>query len=290
MFLSIGSVVLLSIGSLFALIYIILLAGSRKYKDFILALDEKNYPLHDLYGVGYRLLDVIHYRYNSKRELERHKEFELVYGERYADFYLSANAAQRITLSFTLFIAGFAFFGIVNDITVLMVFFMFSGVAYYYYATLASKVIKKKSEELLSEFPDVVAKLALLINAGMIMKEAWKKIAFNGTGLIYEEMKKTVDEMENGKAELDAYYDFGVRCVIPEIKKFTSTMMQGLVKGNQEFAIMIREQSKEMWEKKQHLVKQQGEKAASKLLLPICLMFIGILIMIIVPIFTNLGV
>lgn len=290
MFLSTGSIILLSIGSLFALFYIILLASSGKYKEFIQALDEKKYPLHELYGVGYRLLDIVHYRYNSKRELKRHKDFELVYGERYVDFYLTANAAQRITISFTLFVAGFAFYGIINDLTVLMVFLLFSGLAYYYYATAASKIIKKRSEELLNEFPDVVAKLALLINAGMIMKEAWKKIAMNGTGLIYEEMKKTVDEMENGKTELDAYYDFGVRCVIPEVKKFTSTMMQGLVKGNQEFAIMIREQSKEMWEKKQHLVKQQGEKAASKLLLPICLMFIGILIMVIVPIFTNLGV
>lgn len=290
MFLPISSIILLSIGSLLAVIYIVLLLMGGKYKNFIEALDEKDYPLHELYGVGYSLLDIIHYRYNSKRELERRREIELIYGERYADFYLSANAAQRITLSYTLLIAGFAFYGIINDITVLMVFLMFSGAAYYYYAARASEIIRKRSEELLSEFPDVVAKLALLINAGMIMKEAWKKIAVNGTGLIYEEMQKTVDEMENGKAELDSYYDFGVRCVIPEIKKFTSTMMQGLVKGNQEFAIMIREQSKEMWEKKQHLVKQQGEKAASKLLLPICLMFVGILIMVIVPIFTNLGV
>lgn len=35
---------------------------------------------------------------------------------------------------------------------------------------------------------------------------------------------------------------------------------------------------------KKQLVRREGEKAASKLLIPICVMFVGILIMIIVPI------
>ena len=37
-------------------------------------------------------------------------------------------------------------------------------------------------------------------------------------------------------------------------------------------------------------VTVDAAKASSKLLLPICIMFIGILIMIMVPIFSNLGV
>ena len=52
----------------------------------------------------------------------------------------------------------------------------------------------------------------------------------------------------------------------------------------------VKEQSREIWNIRRNLIKQQGEKAASKLLIPICVMFVGILIMIIVPIFTNLGV
>jgi tight adherence protein C len=53
---------------------------------------------------------------------------------------------------------------------------------------------------------------------------------------------------------------------------------------------MLQDQSKEVWSAKKHSVKRQGEKAASKLLIPIMLMFIGILIMVIVPIFTNMGI
>lgn len=43
-----------------------------------------------------------------------------------------------------------------------------------------------------------------------------------------------------------------------------------------------------MWEEKKHLVKRKGEAANSKLLLPIGMIFIGILVMIMVPAFVNM--
>ena len=140
-----------------------------------------------------------------------------------------------------------------------------------------------------TDFPDIVSKIALLINAGMILKEAWIKVSETGDSPIYQEMKKTVFEMENGMAEVDAYYNFGTRCVIPEIKKFASTLSQGVVKGNAELVSMVQEQSAEIWLAKKHRAKQQGEKAGSKLMIPIMIMFVGILVVIIVPIFANLG-
>ena len=96
--------------------------------------------------------------------------------------------------------------------------------------------------------------------------------------------------MQNGVSDIDAVYNFGVRCIIPEVKKFASTIVQGMTKGNSELAAMLQEQSKEAWQIKKQLVRREGEKASSKLLLPLCIMFIGILIMILVPIFANIGV
>ena len=96
--------------------------------------------------------------------------------------------------------------------------------------------------------------------------------------------------MQNGVSDIDAIYNFGTRCIIPEIKKFTSTILQGMTKGNRELSTMLQEQSKEVWQMKKQMVRREGEKAASKLLIPICIMFLGVLIMILVPIFTNLGV
>ena len=168
--------------------------------------------------------------------------------------------------------------------------FLFAGVAFYYFGTVTENIIKKRSDEMLSDFSEVISKLALLTNAGMILREAWNEVAYTGSTSLYKEMQKTVDEMNNGVAEIDAVFRFGGRCIIPEIKKFASTIVQGIVKGNSELSIMLTEQSKEVWAAKKQYVRRQGEKAASKLLIPICIMFAGILVMILVPIFTNLGV
>ena len=102
-------------------------------------------------------------------------------------------------------------------------------------------------------------------------------------------MQITVNQMNNGVSEADALYSFGSRCVIPEINKFTSTIVQGISKGNSELVAMLQEQSKEVWSLKKQHVRRQGEKAASKLMIPLMIMFVGILIMVIVPIFANLG-
>ena len=134
-----------------------------------------------------------------------------------------------------------------------------------------------------------MSKLALLVNAGMILKEAWIKVSETGEGELYDEMRRAVEQMNNGVSEVDAYAEFGTRCISPEIKKFTSTVIQGLVKGNRELVEMIKPQSREIWDAKRHNVKQQGEKAASKLMIPMMIMFFGVLIMIVVPIFANIG-
>ena len=103
-------------------------------------------------------------------------------------------------------------------------------------------------------------------------------------------MQRSVIEMQNGTSEVDAIFAFGQRSMTPEIKKFSSTLIQGLTKGNSELAQMLTAQSKEVWNLKMQYVRRQGELANNKLLIPIFMVFAGILIVVIVPIFANLGV
>ena len=88
--------------------------------------------------------------------------------------------------------------------------------------------------------------------------------------------------------EADAYRNFADRCSVKEVRKFTSLILQNLQKGNSEIAFFLKEMSNEMWEEKKHLVKRKGEAANSKLLIPIGMIFVGILIMIMVPAFMNM--
>lgn len=290
MFLSAFSMGIMIAASVLVVLFIVFLLAGIKYNNMIEPLNSKEFPLCELYGVGFAVLGLFRYSYTSKGERKRRQEIALIYGEKHSEYYLRINAAQRVTFAFLLTTLGFAMYGLVNDYLIIGVFLMFAFTAYYYVSTLPKAKLEKKTTQILSDFADVSSKLSLLVNAGMIMKEAWAKVAYTGESELYQEMQRVCINMNNGMSEIDAYSEFGTRCSSPEIKKFTSTIVQGLVKGNRELVEMIKQQSREIWDAKRHRVRQQGEKAASKLLIPICIMFIGIIIMIIIPIFSNLGV
>lgn len=282
-------IIIMLIGFVVLMVWLLLFALGNKNAGLFEALDEKEFPLKEVYGVGYALMEKIGYKYKSKSDRKLRQQVEVLYGERYADYYIRVIYAQKITISFTVFLLSFVIYGLTQEMLGFGVGVMFSGLAYYYFGTATSNKILKRSEEMLSDFSEVVSKLALLTNAGMILKEAWEDTLYAGDSSIYKEMQKTVEDINNGMAEVDAYHQFGKRCMIPEIKKFSSTIIQGVTKGNSELTMMMQEQSKEIWGMKKQSARRQGEKAASKLLIPICVMFVGILIMILVPIFTNIG-
>lgn len=287
--LSLFDFIMYGIGAVLLAVWMFFFLTGLKYASMFDALEENEYPFKEIYFVGYAIMEMIGYQYKSKADRKLRKELSILYGEKYAEYYIRVIYAQKVTLSLTLLMLAVPMYGLANDILAAVVVAMFAGVAYYYFGTLTSEKILKRSEEMLSDFSTVVSKLALLTNAGMIMREAWEEVAFTGDRPLYKEMQIAVGQMQNGVADVDALYAFGVRCVIPEIKKFTSTIVQGMVKGNSELTATLQEQSKEVWALKKQNVRRQGEKASSKLMIPMMMMFFGILVMVIIPIFANMG-
>ncbi|MDR0500671.1 MAG: type II secretion system F family protein [Coriobacteriales bacterium] len=288
-FLTLENVIVFAIGVIVLAFWLFCYASGRKYAPLFEVLTEKEYPFKEIYFVGYGFLEKIHYTYKGKQNRKLRKEAEVLFGEKYADYFMRVIHAQKLSLSLTILVIAFVFYGFANDIMALVVVIAFAALAYYYFGTLAGAKIKKRSAELMGDFSEVVSKLALMTNAGMILKEAWEDVAFSKETILYKEMQLVVDNIRNGMSEIDALHTFGTRSMVPEIKKFASTLIQGLIKGNAELALSLQAQSKEVWSLKKQDVRRQGEKAASKLLIPMMIMFIGILIMLLVPVFANIG-
>lgn len=276
-------------GMVSLIIWMFFFVRGLKYNSLFDILEEKDFPLKEIYGMGYAVLKIFGYKYKSKSDLKLKSQLEILYGKKYKEYYLRVIHSQQVSIAMTVFILAFVFYGLSSEIMAFIVGLMFAGLSYYYFGITTKNKILKRSDALLHDFSEVVSKLALLTNAGMILREAWEEVAFAGEGVIYSEMQAAVDEMNNGISEVDAIRDFGNRCIIPEIKKFTSTIVQGVTKGNSELVAMLQTQSKEVWQLKKQIVRREGEKAASKLLIPICIMFIGIIIIIVVPVFSNIG-
>lgn len=288
MFISTFDYVCMGLIFVFLFIWLIFFFIGNKYTQMFVVLDEKNYPLKDLYGMGYAVMELMHYKYRAKWDKKIRADLSILYTTKYAEYYLRVAYAQTITIDFLILIAGLILMTLAADTAILLVVAMMMFAATYYFMTLPSSIIKKRSDELLADYAEVVSNLALLTNAGMILRDAWEQVAYSGDGVFYKEMQKVVEDLNNGIGETAAFHAFGMRCVIAEAKKFASTITQGIQKGNSELAKALQAQSTEVWEMKKQLVKREGEKAANKLMMPVFLMFGGILIMIIVPIFGNL--
>ena len=100
-------------------------------------------------------------------------------------------------------------------------------------------------------------------------------------------MKRATENMRNGMSDAEAVYVFGRDSNSTEIKKFTSAMIQSMEKGGGELGQFLMNQSSELWNLKRQRKLQKGEKAGTKLLIPIVLIFVGIIIIVMTAAFAG---
>lgn len=284
------TVVLFAVYIILAILWIsLLLGGSKKHAEMIEPLDEKKYMLKSLYPVGMEILRMINYSYDTALDKKRRKQASIVYGEHFGEYYYRINVAEKVTY-LSICIVVTPLIGPLFGNPALCLFGLFAaGVAYYYADSKITDIMTTREEVITRDFPDMVSKMALLINAGMITREAWEQISYTGESVLYEEMKITTMDMQNGMSEIDAYIAFGNRCGVNFVKKFISMLVQNLSKGNKELVLFLKAESATCWEEKKHLVKRQGEAASNKLMIPLGMILVGIFVMILVPIVGKMG-
>lgn len=147
---------------------------------------------------------------------------------------------------------------------------------------------KERNAEIQYDFATVVTKMSLLVNAGLTATDAFERVANSGNGLLYREMQRTIGDISNGMSPNTALSDFAIRCENKDIKKFVSLYKQNLVKGGTEFPTLLAEMAEAAWIDKKNRARISGSMASQKLLLPIMMMFSGVLLMVIVPAFNSL--
>lgn len=285
------NVIFMSLSLLSGLSFLLLLITSGEFDEYIAPLDRKKFMIPEIYGVGFKLLKLFKFDYKTESAIKLRENVSILYGERYADYYLRVFYAQKISICYLIFVLGCAVSSLANGtdkLVLLGLVIVVCGVLFFYFTKLPEDDIKKRSEQFMNEFPNAVSTIALLVNSGMILREAWREVSLSENSELYMEMRKVNEEIDNGVAEIDALYNFALRCVTPDIKKFTSFIVQGLEKGSKDLANALRMQADELWQlKKQNIIKR-GELASSKLMIPLMIMFAGILVMVMGPIITNL--
>lgn len=271
----------LILGTVLLVLLILQMLRGKKYDSYIENLDDSEYPLKAFYTIGFAWNDtkLLGLKGNIRKSLI--SQAKLLFHPQYAEYYATVTWAQVISIAHLCLCVGFVLSGVFDFLFLGLVGFICAVVFGYFFITKMKEDLKKRQFECTVELPEIVSTMALLINSGMVLREAWEKIAYGKEGTVYRLMQDACIDMQNGFSEMDAIHKFGVMSDSPEIKKFTGALIQGLSKGSRDLSDFLTKQSSEMWALKKQIMLQKGEAAASKLLAPIAMIFIGIMIIVI---------
>jgi tight adherence protein C len=277
------------------------LRSKNKFDDYLESIDKKEFGLKDFIPIGLEfneleldkkcfpmiLRDVIA-KYKNKVSVKVTE----IHGIQYSKFYMIVHNGYRAAAAL-LASAGFSLLGLImaiqGDFSNAVLFSTVSimsaiGIPFLVDNMLNEK-IKKRRMEIQLEFPEFINKLTLLVNAGMTISKAWEKIITDSKKdtVLYKEMRYALAEIKAGKPEIVAYEEFARRCRIKEITKFVSVIIINLKRGGAEIVPTLKLQETESWEMRKAAAKQMGEEASTKILVPLMIMFVGIIIIVATP-------
>lgn len=279
--------VLLVIGTVLLVLFLIQLIRGGKYDQMVVQLVGDEYTLSEVYGVGMawqETLPMLDYDGPIGQRLS--KSMALLYSREYCEFYSRVAMAKSYTFlhlgACLFFLLGPVLF---SDSTALLIALGGTGAAGFLAYQIISEPqgkVQAIADELTLELPNMVTKLSLLLDSGMILRDAWFFVAASMEGKMAQYMQESCEQMRNGRSELVAIQNFGNASTAKEIKRLASIMIQGLEKGNAELSHVLSQQASELWETKRQRMLQKGEESAAKLLIPTMLSFVGLILVIVV--------
>jgi hypothetical protein len=151
---------------------------------------------------------------------------------------------------------------------------------------------KQRIKELQYDYSELIAKLTLLLGAGMTIRKAWQKMvddylkkkeAGGAVKAVYEEMYITDCHIKAGISEYEAYEEFGHRCGTREYLKLASLLQTNLKRGTKRLRELLYQESYDAFEQRKNLAKQKGEEATTRLLIPMIMMLLVVMVIIMFP-------
>lgn len=154
--------------------------------------------------------------------------------------------------------------------------------------TKKSNQKKKLREQMMLEYPEIISKLSLLTASGMTPYNALKRIASDGKGEAYKRLAVVVGNIQAGASERAQYATFGQIFELYCYGKLGSMLEQNVVRGNEKFREMLRDECADALEERKARARKAGEQAGTKMLFPMMLMLIVVMAIIMVPAFMSM--
>lgn len=284
------NIVLSAVGTALAIFWIFLYAkAGSKYDGLIERIDGNEYFAKDFFFIGFGAIELLKVDMNSAMAQKKAEKLSEMYGKKQAKQIVLIDLAAQFTYTLTIAPLGILLTVLADDVAFLLIVIALIVFLIIYLEYDKNSKLQSRHDVILREFPHVLSQLALLVNAGMPLRDALDITSQKGEGILYQELKVLMEEINNGVPEYEALASLADRCGVDSVRKFSSLIIQNVRKGSGELAMVLMELSSEVWRNRVSNVKEEGEKASAKLMIPVMIIFAGILVMVVVPIFLNMN-
>lgn len=152
---------------------------------------------------------------------------------------------------------------------------------------------KKRKEQAEGCYTEFVTKLSLMLAAGISVRQAFVRLAeeyernYGAGHILAEELKVTKQELDNGRSETVVYEEFGRRIGVLAYRRMASLLTQSVSRGVQGMRNLLLQEAKEVMAQERANIRQKGEQAGTKLLLPMMGLLFLVFAILLVPAFQS---
>ena len=173
--------------------------GKKKYKDYIEPLDKEEFTLKEIMPVGFLIMDLFKYQYNTALDRQNRKYLKELYDPEFSEFYLHVYWAQAATYSVLAILLGAVLNLILNDPLVGVAVGLAMGVLLPYVSLVdLQKKVQERHLAIAIDMPELVNKIVILTGAGLTLQGALSKITkeMYSDRILYQELTKSMEMIE----------------------------------------------------------------------------------------------
>lgn len=279
---------------IFSILSISMLIGLNIYilinKKSIQKIEER---LNESGVTGYKLISpFFEFLYKNQQLANRliSTKLKIILRNQYGDLFLYFNitnfASKKIMYSFYLICINLMIYPIINNSLIFTLIFIFIIFINLYFDFDIKIKYLEYNNSIKNNLPNVISRMSLLIQSGIPTRECINIVSH------YEKEESYLNKINtlvaNGISENEAYNSMISRSDDILIRKFLSILLQNLEKGSNNITDSLDLLRKESDEFRRNNIIIKTQAANRKLLIPNIMVFIGIMVMIMVPILLNI--
>ena len=157
----------------FTLIWVFLaVTGGKRYQKYTDSAFAKEFQMSELLCVGFSVMRILHISTKTKSAQAKIREIAEIKGKKYAEYYYYMLLGAKTTYIYTILVVVLLLSAVADSKGLLLLGVVTGGLLILYLDLSLQDKLTARRQEIVLDLPQVLSKLTLLVNSGMVLRDA----------------------------------------------------------------------------------------------------------------------